>query len=314
MRRYAAHGLHVDSDVELSLPAGDPDGRSPDLVLRTGPARAIPSADPPGTAIARLVDDGGALHYVLGRDGDRTVLRYPGLCEFVGGATLSDVTAHLHPGLEPGIVPVLAAGALLAVHLRLRRELVLHASSVSVGSRAVAFVGASGMGKSTMATLLCAEGHSLVTDDVLRVAITPAGVAVHAGSTETRLRPAARDLTSTVEAGAVRCTADGRLAVRPRRYGGEPLPLAACVIPLPDRERDRVAVTVLTGAHALLRLTQLPRVLGWLDKAGRADDFRNLSALVSRVPVVEARIPWGPPFAPDIGAQLLDAIGLVAQR
>jgi len=79
------------------------------------------------------------------------------------------VTVHLHPGADLGLVTVLTAGALLAVHLRLRGELVLPASAVQLGGAALAFVRASGMGKSTLAALLCASGHGLVTDDVLRV-------------------------------------------------------------------------------------------------------------------------------------------------
>lgn len=50
--------------------------------------------------------------------------------------------------------------------LQQRGLLVLHGSSVVIDRRAVAFVGASGNGKSTLARCLVKRGHSLLSDDV----------------------------------------------------------------------------------------------------------------------------------------------------
>jgi len=147
----------VSSAVELSLPSGSPAAGEPDLVLRCGADRPIPSHDPPGCRLATVSRPDGMVLYSLARDRDRTVLRYPGLCDFVGDPKLANITVHLHPGVDRGLIPVLAAGAPIAVHLRLRHELALHASAVQLDGRALAFVGASGMGKSTLAAALCRE-------------------------------------------------------------------------------------------------------------------------------------------------------------
>jgi hypothetical protein len=48
-------------------------------------------------------------------------------------------------------------------------SLVLHASSVNMGGRAVVFIGLCGYGKSTIATALNQKGYSFITDDVLRI-------------------------------------------------------------------------------------------------------------------------------------------------
>jgi hypothetical protein len=308
-RRYHAHGLLVDSDVELPLTAACADRPGPpDLTLRRGADRPVPPGDPDGEPVARLADPAGRTFYSIATDGSRTVLRYPGLCEFVGDGGLRDVQVHLHPGREPGLIPVLAAGNLLAVHLRLRGELVLHASAVRIGSCAIAFVGGSGMGKSTMATLLCAGGHPLLTDDVLRTQLLLDTVLVHPGSTETRLRDAARPLAAALS-GAGRATADGRLAVRPTIHTGPPLRLAACVVPQPDRAQTGVTAHRLTGSRALLLLARFPRVLGWTEPLALARDFQLLADLVERVPVFCAQVPWGPPFPADLAAELLAALG-----
>jgi hypothetical protein len=297
---YRAHGLLIASDVALPLPCAA--GGTPDLTLHMAESREVPHERPPGARLAEIGRPDRTLFYTLSRDKSVVVLRYPGLCDFVGDSDFSRVAIHLHPGADEGLLPVLIAGALLAVHLMLHHRLVLHASAVQVADRAVAFVGKSGMGKSTLATALCTEeGHPLISDDLLRV---DAELLVHPGATETRLRPAARALAG----GEGHETADGRLALRPALVATSPLPLAACVIPGPTRSATEVTVKRLGPVAALLRLSSYPRVLGWTDRATMAATFQSLADLVERIPVLEATIPWGLPFAPGVLAELVAAV------
>jgi hypothetical protein len=306
---YRAHGMVIRSEVELPLRLGSCTSDEPELVLRRGARRSVPGHHPGGHRLAELRDPTGRLFYSLGRDGDHAVLRYPGLCDFVGDRNLSDVTAHQHPGVDPGLIPVLMSGTLLAVHLMLRGELVLHASAVQVDGTAVAFVGASGMGKSTLAAALCGHGCALVADDVLHVDRTNrAVIRVNPGSTESRLRMSARGLAEKAPAGAVRTTADGRLALRHRTDAADPLPLAACVVPRPCRAATEVSVGRLPPVRALLRMAQFPRVAGWREPTSMDRAFQALAELVEQVPVFEATVPWGPPFSAEVLATLLDAV------
>lgn len=295
MFAYHAYGLHIASDVPLPLPSRS---GTPDLVLRLGEDREVPHERPPGTRLAEIARPDHTIFYTLAR-GEQTVFRYPGVCEFVGDGRLTGVTAHLHPGADPGLLPVLISGALLAVHLTLNHHLVLHASAVQAGDRAVAFAGSSGMGKSTLAAALCGVGCGLVSDDLLRV---DEGI-VYPGATENRLRENARELASDGYE-----TADGRLASRPAELVTGPVPLAACVVPRPSREVTRVVARRLGAAEALLRLSRYPRVLGWQDTASMAAAFQALGDLVERVPVYEATVPWGPPFAEGVLEGLLEAV------
>ena len=68
----------------------------------------------------------------------------------------------------------------LAAALR-GREL-FHSSAVAVDDSAIAFVGLSGAGKSSIAAHLVARGASLVTDDVLALERTQFGVLAHPGT------------------------------------------------------------------------------------------------------------------------------------
>jgi len=77
--RYRAYGLTVASVVEPPLPpAPEPVGPA-DLGLRRGADAQVPGEDPPGRLLARLHRSDDTLLYALARDGDRTVLRYPGI-------------------------------------------------------------------------------------------------------------------------------------------------------------------------------------------------------------------------------------------
>jgi hypothetical protein len=293
---YRAHGLCIASDVPLPMPPGT---GTPDLTLRRGEDREIPHERPPGERLAEVARPNKTIFYTLSR-GDRTVLRYPGLCDFDADHAFEHVTAHKHPGADEELLPILIAGAVVAIHLTLHRALVLHASAVATAGSAIAFVGSSGMGKSTLAAALCNLGCALLTDDVLHV---ENGMA-HPGGTENRLRDNARQLAN----GNTYETADGRLALRPRALASVPIPLAACVVPRPSREVSEVALRRLGAAEALLRLSRYPRVLGWRDASSMAATFQALGDLVERVPVFEARIPWGPPFAHGVLEDLLAAL------
>lgn len=308
MTDYHAHGLRIASAIDLPLPAcPGGSGSPPELVLRRGADRPVPHTRPDGTRLAEVCRADRTIFYTLVR-GAQTVLRYPGLCDIAGDKDFRDLTVHLDPAADEGMLPVLGAGTVLAVHLMLRPSLVLHASAVQVGESVLAFVGSSGMGKSTLAAALCLLGHGLVSDDLLRVDLVDGRMVTHPGGTENRLRPSARDLAAD---GSAHETADGRLALRPRTFVTGTPPLAVCVVPRPHKDVTVVSAVRLRPSAALLRLSRYPRVLGWTDAASMRHAFQSLADLVERVPVYEATIPWGLPFADGVLPSLL---GLVDGR
>ncbi len=63
-----------------------------------------------------------------------------------------------------------------------------HASAVTVGDRALAFVGSSGAGKTSIASYLASFGASFLTDDVLALDVSDGGVQAHPGPGVARVR------------------------------------------------------------------------------------------------------------------------------
>jgi hypothetical protein len=313
------YGLTVRSEVPLHLRRPVPAGIPVDLEIGLGAPAAQTAAMPPGRV---LLDLRGSRRYYAATAVDQGFrLRFFGTCDVDLDRSLTRATVHPVPGADPGLLSVLVSGTMLAFVLTMRGAAVLHASAVQIGDAALAFVGASGMGKSTMATLLCADGARLVTDDVLRFDPTSSPPTCALGATELRLRKGADHLSERFanqlgSAPGLRTTGDARQALAARPATTEDLPIAALVVPVPDHspERRTTEITRLSPSEAMVVLSQFPRLLGWQDASIRRASFQQLADVVDQVPVHVAVLPWGPPFQEDIASQLLRATGLSADR
>jgi hypothetical protein len=92
-----------------------------------------------------------------------------------------------HDGVAQEALRLCILGPVLALALQQRGLFTLHASAVSIGGGAVAFLGGHGWGKSTMAALLQACGHPVISDDL--TAIDPKGYRVIPGFPQVKLWP-----------------------------------------------------------------------------------------------------------------------------
>lgn len=75
-------------------------------------------------------------------------------------------------GLDESFIRTIIFGIGLAILLYQRGMLVLHANAVSIGGKAVAFIGPPGIGKSTTSIFLHNKGHNLLSDDILAIKVT----------------------------------------------------------------------------------------------------------------------------------------------
>jgi hypothetical protein len=309
------YGLTVSSEIPLHLNRPVPAGARVDLQITLAPPVARTETMPPGRVLLNL--RGVRQYYAATAVDDGFRLRFFGSCDIVLDRRLTRAAVHPMRGVDPGLLSVLVGGTLLAFVLTMRGEAVVHASAVHVGDTALAFVGGSGMGKSTMATLLCAAGARLVTDDILRLDPTSSPPTCALGPTELRLRKGVEGLAQLFRtAPELRRTGDARQALTAVPSTTEDLPLAALVVPVPDHSRHRhsAEITRLSSKDAMVLLTQFPRLPGWQDAAVRRASFHHLADVVERVPVYAAVLPWGPPFPDDIARRVLSATGLTADE
>jgi hypothetical protein len=116
----------------------------------------------------------------------------------------------------------------LPLSAALRGRELFHASAVAIGGAAIAFVGLSGAGKSSVAAHLVARGATLVTDDVL--ALEPAGDGIDAHPGGGLAGVARHELAAMSEGGRARLGQRVGLADKvylAQRVSRRPLPLKA---------------------------------------------------------------------------------------
>ncbi|MDF1603440.1 hypothetical protein [Nocardioides sp. YIM 152315] len=305
------YGLTVRSEVPLHQDRPAAPSAPVDLDIVLGARRGATDAPPPGRTLLDLRMDRQL--YTGSMTDDAYHLRFYNACDIEINREMDHAVIHPVGDTDEALLSVIAGGTLLAFVLALRGETVLHASAVQVGDVALGFVGASGMGKSTTATLMCADGGRLITDDLLRLDLSQSPPTCSLGATELRLRKAAGDLAGRFERQPTqRITGDERDALAVSVADTEGLPLVGLVVPAPDHsgQSTRASVHRLGAKESFIMLSRFPRLLGWQDTRMLGQQFQQLGDVVERVPLYVARLPWGPPFAHDLAADVRRAVGI----
>ena len=312
---YECAGIRVSSEIALSAPRspkGDPSDVDAAIVL--GENRTPPFERPSDDVVAELIVDGFPWYTFCRVDGGY-VGRLPGIADFVISADLKRVVCHPVTDGRMHVLPIVIPGTVTAFLLAMSGRCVLHGSAVDLGGRAMAFVGASGQGKSTMAALFCAAGAALVTDDVLPLEFEPSeegadSVYCLRSGSEIRLREKSASLVGRFGADvAVRHTADERRGLAPLATGHDRLPLAAIVLPRPSHDQIEVDGRSLTAGEASMWLARYQRIEGWRGRDDLRRQFVEVGRIVESVSVFEVSVPWGPPFAIELPEMVLAACG-----
>lgn len=172
--------------------------------------------------------------------------------------------------------------------LHQRDELVLHGSAVEIAGRAVAFMGYSGLGKSTLAAGFRKRGCPVLTDDLC---------VVRPGGTQWLLAPSFPHMKLWLDAlEHLDLSAEGlrRVAHRGEKravpllesFAASALPLAHCYVLRREEKQGDVAVRPLAGpakVAALRNQTYRPGILAGLDKKER--HFQQALELAQGVPI-----------------------------
>lgn len=298
------HGLRVRSEIPLAERVSESGKR--DVDVKWGKRIAIPHEPPAGRLLALRDPDIGGCTIVETNAGH--TIRFSGECDFRISLDRRSILMDVAPDFDEGFVPIVLVGNVLASLLGLQGECVLHASAVRADDWTLAILGASGMGKSTLAALFCAAGAELVSDDLLRVDCAGRRPRCYTGTAQIRLRTKAAELADMFPSDAREVTPDKRLALTPMQAEGSTFDLDAVLVPLPSRRARRLRVRRLPKKDALVSLLRYPRILGWEAAEPIRRHFEVCADIAERVPVFEATIPWGPPFAPDLSRALIEKL------
>lgn len=161
MYSYVAYGTRIQSYLALpQLTTAAPDGDA-DVHVCTRPLHDVPFP----------LDDSD-FHTDTTAEG--VWIRCGGVGTFLirNG---SEIVVDPDPAAADRVLRSYVVKAALAAVLHQRGRLILHASAVAVHGSALAFLGASGMGKSTTSAALHTRGHQLLADDLVAVDTTGPG-------------------------------------------------------------------------------------------------------------------------------------------
>lgn len=292
-RRYRYCGLVLESDLPLpELPEAAADA---DLVVRYA---RVPVALP--DAVCREV--------LYEHNGREAIWRLDGIARYLiaeGGRRIDVDAAPLADAAEVRLFllqPVFVLACLL------RGDWLLNAAAVARNGEAVAFIGASGCGKSTVAAALATRGFRVVSDSLLRIARDGDRLLAHpqapwlwlwpdtlsmlplGGYANEKLRPAIelRRVSMPAVAGPVPVS---RIALLRQQLGDDP-----DLFDPVSRQGMRAVDTLvrhLAGNSWLAHLGSRPGLFGWS------------SALAAAVTVERIEVPWGAERMPDLLEQLV---------
>lgn len=269
---YGVFGLRLRSEIPLPelFPAQEPGPA--DVAIRFGKVEGEHSITPEAI---RLVIPKVASYLVTG-----------------GGEIVVDPVA----GCSERNIRLFLLGSALGGILHQRGLLPLHANAIEIDGRAVAFMGHSGAGKSTMAAWFLDRGYRVLADDVCVVTMDEAGRPLaHRGIPRLRLWREAIEVSGrTVEDYELSFDDMDKYNVpTPRPEDTRPLPLDHVYL-LRKAEEGSAGVHRLGGIEAVDALVANTYRGGYVGRIGATR--RHLEAclaLVRKVPVFAATRIWG---------------------
>jgi hypothetical protein len=267
MHTYRAFDLNIQSSVPLSDLPGTRE--SPNVLLRQ---RRITAA-----SLAEWHDGGDHIGALIGE----------GRFRFrVERGTAIDIDWDQDFAAQ-GMIPTIILGVILASLLRQRDLLVLHASVVARDGTAIAFLGDSGWGKSTLGEYFCQRGYTLLSDDILAIEFGAGTPRAIPGFPQVKLRPDAgahlrQDYDTLPE-----LYSEGlkRVHLPTDRFAASACPLGGVFV-LENRVAQRNELVSIPAAARLQELIRHTRIANlFTDARYRQRHLEQCSELIRRVPV-----------------------------
>jgi hypothetical protein len=229
---------------------------------------------------------------------DRVVVRIAGAMDFHCWA--DRIVCHLLDESHRYLLEVALFGMIMALWLELRGVVTLHASTVVIGGRAVAFSSKRGGGKTAAAAASVHAGHPLLSDDLLALEQSGDVFTAQPGYPQVRMWPDQAEHFIGSDEGLERFHPDHdkrRVNVGSGfgTFFSEPAALGALY--LPERADQAEAEVTLTRLRpheamlALIRLSFLPREVVRFGLQPRRLAF--LAQLISTIPTSRIVVPQG---------------------
>ena len=286
---YGLYGLRVSSPWSFPYPKSP--GEAADITLVRAPAGELARARE--EAAGSLTKGDGAQWATLP---DQSVyIEWHGLLAALVAPDGSTIACRSLPGAPRELLHVHLLGPALSFALiRLGME-PLHATVAVVNGRAIALMGDSGYGKSSLGAAFLAAGHRLLTDDLLVLRRSGDRLVAQAGAPRIKLFPAiARHLFGRRPKGTRMSPVSQKLII-PLTAGQRPLgpaPLAAVyVLSPPGPHAGRLSIRRIPPRPACVELVRNTFNMAVTDGPRLARLLEVAGDVLSRVPVKRISYP-----------------------
>lgn len=302
-RIYSLYGLRVRSAIALPCPEWPGSADAADVQLRETAQAEIDEAcqlpdahrESDGFWEYRRFEDGAARfswkdHFDFLVSGDGGLVRWRRLA-----------------GVPDEVLFTYLLNQVLSHCLLLRGVETLHATSVVIGGKAIAILGDSGYGKSTLAAAFVREGYPLLTDDVLVSEFVQAGVLALPSLPRLKLAPEVADAwfrgRRTLPMNTF--TSKRILALDPAEHAAQPVPLRAFFAIPSDAGSAEISIRRAEGHDALLPLIQNTFEPNLLSRPRLERQFHFASRMAKAVPVKLLSYPRQLDRLPAVVASML---------
>ena len=237
----------------------------------------------PGRMVAESTTPDGAPWSQVFRIDGGYVLRFPGLADFEITADGSRVRSWPSRELEDETIRDLYLNHVVPLALSRAGLLVFHASAVEIDGEAVAFLGESGRGKSTLAAAFATRGSRFLSDDGLLVDCREDGFWILPNHPSIRLWDDSREALIPAGRAAARANAKERLRGGEHlAFCGEPRRLRALYF-LGEGMVPALSFGPMSGQEMVMGLLHHAFLLDPEDRSPLADHFERTAALARAV-------------------------------
>jgi len=270
--QHTLYGLRVESDFPLpgALESSTP-GPADVLVRRAQNARPVASH------VTNVFE--------LTREDDGYVFNFPDGVQVVINRDATTIDVSWPEAFATEYAATYLMNVVMAFVMRVRGHETLHASAALIGGAAVAFIGTSGAGKSTIVAALALRGFNVISEDV--VAIIDRGVkfGVVSAHTHVRLWP---DVTAflfgSADALPLIANEEWKRRFDVREHFAQGVFELARIYSIDDRGASAPRVEALDGKDALLELIAASYKSAAPDLTMSPEEFERLGRIARHVP------------------------------
>jgi len=243
IRTYCLYGLRLRSEWPIPWTALSA-GHLAEVSLLRGAAPRFATA----FEEARAQAGAAVLPRAVRLSDGETYVRWSDRFEFLVSADGRAIEGRALPGHGGEAFHTHLLGQVLSVALVRQGFEPLHATTITIDGGAIAFLGESGFGKSSLAAAFLRAGHGILTDDLLMLSPGGEGFVAHPGPPRIKLFP---KIARTLLGPRVRGTPIPTMAMKlivplgRQQAPGAAAPLKAIyVLGPPDRARSRAAIVI----------------------------------------------------------------------